>query len=161
MRSALDDQETRTRSSRGDGFAISNHLCKLLRLGRIAGYGDGSGSQTTHRTPWRTVFRALATVAVMAAVKPKRLKLGSKPDATTTPSTTGMSAAYTEGASRLPMMMAAIAAVKKGVVEPIACAQRKSSWSQACRPVRLQGSGRVGNEGDDVWASIGHFSQCC
>lgn len=75
----------------------------------------------THRTPWRTVFRARATVAETAATKPNMLKLGSKPDATTTPSTTGMSAAYTDGASRLPMMMAAIAAVKKGVVDPIAC----------------------------------------
>ena len=66
-------------------------------------------------------MRARATVAQMAAVKPTTLKLGSKPEATTTPSTTGMSAAYTDGASRLPMMMAAIAAVKNGVVDPIAC----------------------------------------
>ncbi len=75
----------------------------------------------TYRTPWRTVLRARATVAQMAAVKPTTLKLGSKPEATTTPSTTGMSAAYTDGASRLPITMAAIAAVKNGVVDPIAC----------------------------------------
>ncbi len=85
----------------------------------------------------------------MAAVKPKRLKLGSKPDATTTPSTTGMSAAYTEGASRLPMMMAAIAAVKKGVVEPIACAQRQQPVARrATCQVRV---GCVSSEGGDVF----------
>ena len=85
------------------------------------GRGEGDTEVRTHRTPWRTVLRARATVAQIAAVNPMTLKLGSKPEATTTPSTTGMSAAYTDGASRLPMMMAAIAAVKNGVVDPIAC----------------------------------------
>ena len=94
-------------------FGLKN-ACRIMESG-------------THRTPWRTVFRARATVAQMAAVKPTTLKLGSKPEATTTPSTTGMSAAYTDGASRLPMTIAAIAAVKNGVVDPIACATRRYS----------------------------------
>ncbi len=50
---------------------------------------------STHRTPLSTVFRARMTVAAMHAEKPSTLKLGSKPLAITTPSTTGTSVPYT------------------------------------------------------------------
>ena len=53
-------------------------------------------------------------------MKPIMSKLGSNPEATTMPMTTGTSARYVAMDSRAPIIMNPSAAVKSGVVAPIA-----------------------------------------
>ncbi len=68
-----------------------------------------------------TLFSALAAVLHTQAMKPNMSKLGSKPDAMTTPSTTGTREQYTRNDSRFERIRKAKAAVKNGVVELMAC----------------------------------------
>ena len=68
-----------------------------------------------------TLFSALAAVLHTQATKPNMSKLGSKPEAMTTPSTTGTREQYTRNDSRFAKIMKAKAAVKNGVVELMAC----------------------------------------
>lgn len=61
-----------------------------------------------------------SAVARTHMMKPSMLKLGSNPDATTMPRTTGTSARYVDTVSLEPIMTKPSAAVNSGVVAPIA-----------------------------------------
>ena len=82
---------------------------------------EGPGCRKTHSAAPMTLFSALAAVEHTQAMKPNMSKLGSKPLATTTPSTTGTREQYTRNDSRFDRIMNAKAAVKNGVVELMAC----------------------------------------
>ena len=71
-----------------------------------------------------TLFSALAAVLHTQAMKPNMSKLGSKPEAMTTPRTTGTREQYTRNDSRFDRIRKAKAAVKNGVVELMACGGR-------------------------------------
>ena len=73
------------------------------------------------RLTCRTDFKAREAVAITAAEKPVKLKDGSPPVAMTIPTTTGISAPYVRAVSRQFSNRRLKAAVKAGVVAPMAC----------------------------------------